>query len=839
MVESGANKNNQNYSDFELLDATDHVTMDDVALGAGDSMDQLGSYNQSKSQIPNMKQSELTNSVMSGGVFQNIQMNDDYIISGDDQLGDIKIKKQNSLPQQQQNYQLQYVQKNIMNLQNEEYINRLSVGGTPTSTQNRREKVIVEKKKKKKNRREEVGSSGNYGSGSKKKKQHHHQESSSSSSEDDVNSDEEIEEVKDEDDPTQPKEVDYKQTVLNGSFLPAISLLQNNLIDIETIIDENQGLRLLHYASYFGKIKALKTLCEVYKADVNSIDYRAQTSLHVACSSGELGATIYLTSLPSCNKDPKDNALMTPLMNSVQTVQSSLFVHLHFKEQCELKNVDLNGNSLLHLCAKSNNINVARLLRHIYQDQIKEDSNFEINSGTPSGRNNNGNEIETTRSSASSYYMDNMVYFDVNRVNNLGQTPIYMTINTRSYDMLKFLLYMLQEQKLLSTYLKYENRILINAIFTTETESFKENLIALVNNFRWSVIFVKELYRYFAVKLTEKFNYWVLVAFYVSLYALHWIYVVDTSSTAESHSERQDSSILLMLFHLVLLFQALNLCFFYRAGTSAIEKKHIHRDRDQNLVGQLLYLMEARQLHKIEEMSKRYCYECLIIRSKFSDHCKHCNQCISFRQKHSRFFNRCIGDDNVRHYYLIYLLNQILLILYLLMAVNSYIPICDSTTFIFHIIETFTLMFQRSKLLFVYNIGIILLQINFFEEFVHLTVAIGRQLTLMQLKNVWQYKHCFKVKSANEDGELDEEEDSDQENHGHHIGRRKKSQKKNMFELKDYSLFQQVKNLFLFLVTGRNVIGKSKSGAKKFKNSLGDTSYVDLQTSQRTDISRI
>lgn len=99
----------------------------------------------------------------------------------------------------------------------------------------------------------------------KRNKQHHHDESSSTSSEDTSSEEEEIEEAKDEDDEDNAnKSLDYKQTVLNGSFLPAICLLQNKQIEVDTIIDENQGLRLLHYASYFGKIKALKVLCEVY-----------------------------------------------------------------------------------------------------------------------------------------------------------------------------------------------------------------------------------------------------------------------------------------------------------------------------------------------------------------------------------------------------------------------------------------------------------------------------------------------------------------------------------------------------------------------------------------------
>jgi ankyrin repeat protein len=100
---------------------------------------------------------------------------------------------------------------------------------------------------------------------------------------------------------------------------------------VEEIIDDTQGLKLLHYACYFGKIKALKALTELYKADINTIDYRGQTPLHVASFNGELGAIIYMCERAACFKDTKDNALMTPLMNTVASSHEPSFIYLHFK----------------------------------------------------------------------------------------------------------------------------------------------------------------------------------------------------------------------------------------------------------------------------------------------------------------------------------------------------------------------------------------------------------------------------------------------------------------------------------------------------------------------------
>ena len=56
---------------------------------------------------------------------------------------------------------------------------------------------------------------------------------------------------------------------------------------------------------------------------------------------------------------------------------------------------------------------------------------------------------------------------------------------------------------------------------------------------------------------------------------------------------------------------------------------------------------------------------------------------------------------------------------------------------------------------------------------------------------MWNYKHCFKVKTQSEE------------------------EGRNYFELKHYSICSQIKNIIMFLL-GKNVIGgaKPKSGVK-------------------------
>ncbi len=64
--------------------------------------------------------------------------------------------------------------------------------------------------------------------------------------------------------PEEGPKIDFREKVKDGSFLPAMVLLELDEIHIEDVIDPNQGLRLLHFACYFGKLKAIKTICEQY-----------------------------------------------------------------------------------------------------------------------------------------------------------------------------------------------------------------------------------------------------------------------------------------------------------------------------------------------------------------------------------------------------------------------------------------------------------------------------------------------------------------------------------------------------------------------------------------------
>ena len=66
---------------------------------------------------------------------------------------------------------------------------------------------------------------------------------------------------------------------------------------------------------------------------------------------------------------------MTPLMNCIVSNNEHAFIYLYCKGKSTLNNVDMNGNTLLHLAAEHNAINIGNLLKHLYTNEVKEEIN--------------------------------------------------------------------------------------------------------------------------------------------------------------------------------------------------------------------------------------------------------------------------------------------------------------------------------------------------------------------------------------------------------------------------------------------------------------------------------
>ena len=91
-----------------------------------------------------------------------------------------------------------------------------------------------------------------------------------------------------------------------------------------------------------------------------------------------------------------------------------------------------------------------------------------------------------------------------------------------------------------------------------------------------------------------------------------------------------------------------------------------------NVISRLSQEMDAPtsedELTPLDEL----CLICLTEKYVHLEHCKVCNKCVKHFHLHSRFFNKCFGDANIRPYLLFYSLSFVSTILYLYLMGKYY-----------------------------------------------------------------------------------------------------------------------------------------------------------------------
>jgi hypothetical protein len=113
---------------------------------------------------------------------------------------------------------------------------------------------------------------------------------------------------------------------------------------------------------------------------------------------------------------------------------------------------------------------------------------------------------------------------------------------------------------------------------------------------RWDKIFLNELFKYFFItKLFKRYKLILISGFYAFLFIFHWIFVAHYTNIVNSDLDGlKGENITTMIFHLSLIFIAITIFFFEKAGPGVINKKNISKDKDSNLVGKILDLIESK-----------------------------------------------------------------------------------------------------------------------------------------------------------------------------------------------------------------------------------------------------
>lgn len=313
--------------------------------------------------------------------------------------------------------------------------------------------------------------------------------------------------------------IDVKQRILRGSFLPVMLLLQRGQLAVDQIWDPTIGTQLIHFVAHFGKVKPLRALVEIFNADVNARDYRRLTPLHSAALGGEIATLAYLACCDGIDLDAADNAGLTPLLYTVSHNHVACFAYLAFEKRADLNARDINGCGVLHWAVYSGSMEILQLLQH-----------------TP-------------------------LIKDINMKDNIQQTPIFKALYRDHREVIKFMLrhkcdlsvrdhrgttprelvlrYM-QNEKLSELLEKYQHR------------DFFENALScreITLHFKCKTLFLHELLNWLYnsyLSCTSKVIYFVFLG---SLLFAHWNYKSE-EARADNRAGETDYSFSTTFFHL-------------------------------------------------------------------------------------------------------------------------------------------------------------------------------------------------------------------------------------------------------------------------------------------------
>ena len=150
--------------------------------------------------------------------------------------------------------------------------------------------------------------------------------------------------------------VDFRQQAIGGNFMPAIIMLEKNLIKVDDIIDEEKGETLLHLAGRFTFFNVIRVLIEKFHADINKKNKSGHTLLFLIVSSYDYNIInfAYLIKREELETDLFDCNGMSPLVHSVMT--SFHFAFLYFIDEGLLeKYKDNYNNPLMYFAIVYNN----------------------------------------------------------------------------------------------------------------------------------------------------------------------------------------------------------------------------------------------------------------------------------------------------------------------------------------------------------------------------------------------------------------------------------------------------------------------------------------------------
>lgn len=481
--------------------------------------------------------------------------------------------------------------------------------------------------------------------------------------------------------------INWKVEAQKGNFMPSILQLEKREIGINDIVVLEKKETLLHLSIYYGLYNVIKTFIEVFKADINSLDWFDQSPLHIICNNQEHNIYIlsYLLKNEKINISLRNKGGLTPIFYSVINNFHFAFLSLiHLNHDLNQSDSNQNNNLLYFALVNNNRFAVDIILNNCHPNSVTQliNNKYYNNSSCLSDILITSKNNEITKYLLK-YYNKNISFDSIASCKkNKFSFPFYNEFTYELFNTLYFYKCGHYFRFIIALIFNgINNHITSNYILKTPFES-NSNV-----SYRFKSYMVK--FMVFNLILQNMAPFLKVILFSVFLIQLMLL----------NFLLGKFSLLIIILYSLVLMtFSILS----KSNKSNKIEKgdycslaESIHNILVDNLL----------QLPSIIEI----CPKCSIRKNEKYNHCNICDCCIKDFYFHSTLFNFCINRKNVR-WYILFLI--FLMILFVNIAYQGEYDILQEQTFLFIKITKIITKSSIAKLLiesFLIILGIICL----------------------------------------------------------------------------------------------------------------------------------
>ena len=441
--------------------------------------------------------------------------------------------------------------------------------------------------------------------------------------------------------------VDWKSQCIKGNLMPGILLLDEKRLNVNAVVNPENGNTLLHYAANYGFYNVIRALVEIYHADINIQNYLGYTPIYYIVSNTDANIFNfqYMAKLKDINYNLEDLNGLNILVHSIITNFHYAFLFFSHLGLIENHKHDKYSNPLIYFAIVNNN--------KFALSYLLLNKKFNINDRYYNNTSVLSDVLITNKNTSITKFL--VKYFN--------EEIQLSTIHTCKKSILNFPFYNVYNYELLNTLYFYKTRNYLRfllAIFKSYSPKF--NVISnqrlledhLVNNdigYKYKMINLKYMIYDLILPNVSKNIKLLLFLLYIC------IFYFGTKRKLISYNiitGIESINILSLIYKFLSIF-ILYIWYMYMFNSkdrkldngTEIESDIVNTIKNGNVVN-LPYLDEI-------------CPPCRAKKNLKYSHCYRCKGCFDNKFFHSNLFQICITKYNIKRY-----------LFYLLLKINFY-----------------------------------------------------------------------------------------------------------------------------------------------------------------------